>query len=113
MPETGVGYDQKGNPSMFRNTGDYAAFMGQYPGAVGTRGIMRGPGFFNMDASIAKAFSMPWEGQRVQFRAEAFNVLNKVNFNQFNQSITSPTAFGQFTSAFDARVMQFALRYEF
>lgn len=113
MPETGVGYDQTGTPSMFRSTKDYSSFMGQYPGQVGTRGIVRGPGMFNVDLSVSKFIAMPWEGHRLQIRAEAFNAFNKVNFNQFTTSLASTSTFGQFTSAFDARVMQFALRYEF
>src|SRR6185436_10522386 len=79
MPESGVGYDQTGNPSLFRNTAAYQSFMGQYPGTVGTRGIVRGPQFFNMDLSLSKTFLLK-ERQRIQFRAEAFNALNKVNF---------------------------------
>jgi hypothetical protein len=43
MPETGVGYNQNGNPSIFRNTTATDAFMGQYAGYVGTRGIVRVP----------------------------------------------------------------------
>jgi hypothetical protein len=113
MPETGVGYDQTGNPSLFRNTNAYQSFMGQYPGTVGTRGIVRGPGFFNLDLSISKTFTLH-ENHRMQFRAEAFNALNKVNFNAPNSlSLANPSTFGQITSAGDPRIMQFALRYEF
>jgi hypothetical protein len=87
--------------------------MGQYPGTVGTRGIIRGPEFFNLDLSISKTFLLK-ESHRVQFRAEAFNALNKVNFNSPNSlSLANPSTFGQVTSAQDPRVMQFALRYEF
>ena len=113
MPANGVGYDQTGNPSMFRDTGAYQSFMGQYPGTVGTRGILRGPQFFNMDLSISKTFQVT-ENQRVQFRAEAFNALNKVNFNSpTTLSLANPSTFGQLSSAQDPRVMQFGLRYEF
>jgi hypothetical protein len=114
MPANGVGFDQSGNPSVFRNTNASQAFMGQYPGTVGTRGIIRGPQFFNLDMSISKTFPLKWEHQRVQFRAEAFNALNKVNFNNpTTLSLANPSTFGQLTSAQDPRVMQFALRYEF
>src|SRR5262249_20953632 len=58
MPENGVGYDQTGNPSVFRSTNAYQSFMGQYPGAVGTRGIIRGPQFFNVDVAISKTFPL-------------------------------------------------------
>jgi hypothetical protein len=115
MPETGVGYDQTGTPSLFRNTNALQSFMGQYPGTVGTRGIVRGPQFFNLDMSVSKKFPLPIEGHSIQFRAEAFNVLNTVNFNNPNTlSISSNVAtFGQLTSTADPRILQFALRYEF
>src|SRR5262245_44029865 len=113
MPANGVGLDQTGNPSLFRNTNAYQSFMGQYPGTVGTRGIVLGPQFFNLDLAISKRFQIR-EQHSIQFRAEAFNALNKVNFNNpTTLSLAGPAAFGQLTSAQDPRVMQFALRYEF
>src|SRR5262249_31984283 len=116
MPPNGVGFDQTGNPSLFRNTNAAQAFMGQYPGTVGTRGILLGPQFFNLDLAISKTFPLKWEQHRIQFRAEAFNALNKVNFNLSNPTtltLANPATFGQLTSAQDPRVVQFALRYEF
>ena len=89
------------------------AFEGQYPGTVGTRGIVRVPGSVNFDASVSKSFRMPWEGHRVSMRGEAFNVFNHVNFNTPNLSLATPSTFGELTKTSDARVMQFALRYEF
>lgn len=113
MPENGVGYNQNGNPSLFRNTNATQSFMGQYPGTVGTRGIVRGPQYFNLDLSLSKTFTLPMEGHRVQFRAEAFNALNTVNFSSPALSLANPSTFGQFSTAGDARVVQFGLRYEF
>ena len=49
----------------------------------------------------------------LQFRAEAFNAFNFVNFTGLTTSIQSQGTFGQFSSTQDPRVMQFALRYEF
>jgi hypothetical protein len=114
IPENGVDYDQTGTPSLFRNTNASQAFMGQYPGTVGTRGIVRGPQFFNLDLAVSKSFPLKWEGQHILFRAEAFNALNKVNFNNpTTLRLDQPAIFGQLSSAADPRVMQFALRYEF
>jgi hypothetical protein len=87
--------------------------MGQYPGTVGTRGIVRGAGLINFDLSLGKYFTLPFEGHRIQLRGEAFNAFNNVNFNTPNLSLASPGTFGQFSAASPARVMQFALRYEF
>jgi len=115
LPANHFAFDNNGNPSIFTNTSAVNAFVGSYPGAVGTRGIVRGPGFFNTDLAIGKTFRLPKEGHRVQVRGEAFNAFNHVNFsNPSSVSLASPTTFGEITStANNARVMQFALRYEF
>ena len=68
---------------------------------------------FNTDMNVTKVFKLPWEGQRIQFRAEAFNVFNSVNFTNPSLSLTAPGTFGEFQGVMDPRVMQFALRYEF
>ena len=63
--------------------------------------------------AVTKSFGLPWQGQRLQFRAEAFNVFNNVNFTNLSLDANSPGSFGQFTATGPARVMQFAVRYEF
>ncbi len=115
LPDVSRGFNEKGNPSLFRSTTDYQLFMGQYAGTTGTRGIIRGPFVRNVDLSLGKYFRMPWEGQTLQIRAEAFNAFNFANFtiNSTNLSITSQGTFGQFSGVGDPRVMQFAARYEF
>jgi hypothetical protein len=51
---------------------------------------------------------------RVQLRAEAFNLLNNVNFRPNTQLANiNSTTFGQITSTAAARQMQFAVRFEF
>ena len=62
---------------------------------------------------VSKSFRMPFEGHRVSIRGEAFNVFNHVNFTSPNLSLATPSTFGELTSTSAARVMQFALRYEF
>jgi hypothetical protein len=121
LPVNHFAFDNNGNPSIFTNTSAVNAFVGSYPGGVGTRGIVRGPGFFNTDLAIGKTFRLPKEGHRIQVRGEAFNAFNHVNFanpvtggTTPGVSLASPTTFGEITStANNARVMQFALRYEF
>lgn len=112
-PVQGVTYNQNGNPSIFQNTGVISSYIGQYPGTTGERGIVRAAGSTNFDLSLGKRFKMPFEGHTLQFRAEAFNAFNNVNFTTLSLSLTTPGTFGQFTAAAEARVMQFALRYEF
>jgi len=122
MPAT-ARFDQNGIPSLFANTNAVNSFVGEYPGTTGTRGILRGPAFYNTDISVAKTFKLPFEGHTLQFRAEAFNAFNNVNFlttapngattGNVANSLASPSIFGELSTAADARVMQFALRYRF
>lgn len=116
LPETQVGYNEIGVPAIFANTSANKSFYGQYPGTVGARNLIRGPRALNFDLSVGKYFKLPIEGHRIQFRAEAFNAFNAVNWDNpttANLTLSSPTTFGQIIAAADARVMQFALRYEF
>jgi hypothetical protein len=90
-----------------------AAFAPAALGTFGTagRGILRGPGYFNVDASLFKDFKFT-ERWKLQFRAEVFNVENRANFQNPTASVSSGT-FGRITSAYDPRVMQFALKLFF
>ena len=81
------------------------------PGQVGSRGSVRLAPDYNTDLSLTK-YPLPGN-HRLQFRAEAFNAFNNVNFTKVSLDAASPNSFGVFTEAAAARVMQFALRYEF
>jgi hypothetical protein len=111
--ESKIGYNEFGNPSVFGSTKQAANWRPMNPGEVGQRAALRLDDLMNFDISVSKAFPMPWEGHRVQFRAEAFNAFNNVNFLNPTLDANSPSNFGQFTAAGAPRVMQFALRYEF
>jgi hypothetical protein len=114
IPENGPGFNASGNPSLFRTTNTASnAFIQQNPGGTGTRGIIRGAGMSNFDLSLGKFFKLPFEGHRIQVRAEAFNAFNNVNFTGASLSLANPSTFGQFTNVMAPRVIQFALRYEF
>jgi hypothetical protein len=89
------------------------------------RNILRGPAFGQFDLSAHKTFALLKEGQTLEFRIEAFNVLNATNYISPNTSIgtvgatgvLSPNAsFGTFsgsTSVFPSRQVQAALRLAF
>lgn len=73
---------------------------------------MRGPGLASTDFSLYKEFSTV-ERLKLQFRAEAFNVFNHVQFANPNTSVTS-TSFGAITSQSNSpRQLQFGLKLLF
>jgi hypothetical protein len=80
-------------------------------------GILKGPGQFNIDLSVAKSIPVKWpnEGSNVQFRTDFFNLTNHPNFADPNLAYTTtPSAFGTITAmSSNPRVIQFSLRYQF
>jgi hypothetical protein len=91
-------------------------FFNTNPGETGNLGrtIVSGPRFFNIDMALLKNIRFN-ESMRLQFRVEAFNLLNNVNFNisaaQQLANINS-TTFGQITGASASRQVQWAARFE-
>jgi hypothetical protein len=68
-----------------------------------------------VDAGTFKSFTNP-KGERwgrLQFRAEIFNVLNRVNFGQPTTTLNAGANFGRITSAGSPRIVQFGLKYLF
>jgi hypothetical protein len=85
-------------------------------GNVG-KGFLRGPGSFNWDMGLLKNFAIT-ERFTLQFRAEYFNVLNKVNLNDPTNTNSgganvSSSNFGRITSAGDPRIGQLVLKILF
>jgi hypothetical protein len=91
------------------------AFAFPFGGGTGNRNEVRGPGYWDVDFAILKNFTMPWsDTHKLEFRAEAFNLFNHVNFNPPSASILSPGNFGALSStANDPRQFQLALKYSF
>jgi hypothetical protein len=90
------------------------AFFNNAAGQTGNimRGVVNGPTLINVDASLIKNIQIT-ETTRVQLRAEAFNVFNRTNFFIGNIDDINSTNFGRIQTAYAARVMQFAIRFEF
>ena len=114
---TGVFRDQSGNPNMFKDaTKAIGAFRLPLPGESGQRNELRGPGYFEVDFGVSKAWKVT-ESQNVKFSWETFNLTNSVRFDaaQSANNFTLTTgSFGEYSSTLTApRVMQFSLRYEF
>jgi len=93
----------------------------------------RTPPFYETDLALNKRFSTPFEGLKVEFRAEAYNLFNHTNLYLPNtvsgsQGTTTqtlgvgatptlgaisggvPTGGGQISSTFEPRILQFALK---
>ena len=67
--------------------------------------------FYQLDLSTHKEFAIR-EGWKLQFRGEAFNLLNTTNFRDPQANINNQ-AFGTITSTRPARQLQFALKLLF
>jgi hypothetical protein len=92
---------------------DPAAFRQNAPGTFGNiaRNLLEGPAKATVDLGMVKSFAVR-ERHRIQFRAEAFNALNRVNLDNPNANISAP-AVGRITGDAPPRVFQMALRYQF
>ncbi|HTX37966.1 MAG TPA: carboxypeptidase regulatory-like domain-containing protein [Bryobacteraceae bacterium] len=75
------------------------------------RNVVRGPGIEDVDLSLFKYFQIR-ETERVQFRAECFNLLNHANLGLPENDLESP-AFGQILQAGSPRLMQLAVKLLF
>ena len=76
-----------------------------------SRNAFRGPGYASMDLGVFKDFVIR-ESLKVQFRAEAFNLFNRVNLFNPIGDMGSPQ-FGQSNAAFPAREIQLGLKILF
>jgi hypothetical protein len=91
-----------------------AEFRNPRNGEIGTRNNLRGPSYWNLDLGLAKNIKLPWEGQRIQLRVDAFNVFNHNAFNTPSVNFNAPATFGQITSSATVeRNIQLAIRWDF
>jgi hypothetical protein len=129
-PKVGAYSSCTGNPNMFAALSASVAncsdsnynsnFIGKtwdypFPGQVGQRNNLRGPGYFTVDTAVRKTWNLT-ERQSLSFSAEAFNVTNSVRFDVFSAlpEIDISGSFGNYTHTLNGpRVMEFALRYSF
>lgn len=114
-----------GAVSVFANpAAAYADFAHPFPGQSGSRNVVRGDGYADLDMALSKNWRMPRESS-LEFRWDVFNVTNLHRFNVLSGLGTQacaciaslqqvPQSFGNYTGLLTKpRVMQFALRYEF
>lgn len=122
---TGVGFDRPdlvGDPviehsndaDMVAKYFNTAAFVANQPGQYGNAGrnLFSGPGYSATNLSLTKAFVLPGRLGKMQFRAEAFNVFNQVNFGPPEARLINAN-FGRILTAGEPRIMQLALRWSY
>ena len=119
--------DLVGNVNFPESQRDSVAWWNQAAiglGDLGRRGtagraIMELPGWKNFDLLLSKYFAMPWEGHRIQFRFEAYNLTNTAHLGNPGNSngvgqVRADVGNGDRIFRADApRIIQFALKYTF
>jgi hypothetical protein len=109
---TGGGTSTAATNPFFRRVGSGTSFAlgaGRF-GNLG-RNVFHGPGDIIFDVSLIKRTRLG-ENKAVEFRAEAFNVMNHANFGNPNGGISSVN-FGRVTTTRDPRLIQFGLKFQF
>jgi hypothetical protein len=114
---TGGHNSNAGNPNVFKNqTLALANTRAPFPGEAGQRNILRGDGYFSIDAGVSKVFRIT-ERQNLKFAFESFNVTNSVRFDPnsiSNNPFGSASSFGNYSALLTRpRVVQISLRYAF
>ena len=104
-------YGDKNDPSNYLNPD---AFETPAHGTLGNlgAGAIRGPGRWGLDVALSRSFQLS-EAQRLEFRAEAFNLTNSTRFDAPQLRQDRSNTFGQIRGAEDPRIMQFALKFIF
>jgi hypothetical protein len=93
---------------------DRTRFVNPEPNTYGTlgRNALFGPGYANVDTSLAKGWRLPFLGEvgQVEYRFEAFNLLNATHMGNPTTGLTNPN-FGRITGTDgDPRILQMALK---
>jgi hypothetical protein len=76
-----------------------------------SRNAVRGPGAWGTDFSVLKNFPL-FEGKTIQFRAEAYNVLNHPNLGNPNLNLRN-SDFNRIITRNGNRAMQIGFRFLF
>jgi hypothetical protein len=103
---------------------DFGPALPQGPGIE--RNSLPGPGYRDLDLSLAKAFGFPntsvlGESARLEFRLDAYNIFNTLNFDPGSisnnigdyASGTSNPSFGRAQAALAGRVITLSARFSF
>jgi len=82
-----------------------------------SRNFFTGPGYFDVDATLSKSFGLPsfkiiGENARIEFRANFYNLFNKLNLWNIQNDIFN-SHFGEAQQALGSRTIEFQARFSF
>jgi hypothetical protein len=108
--------DAAGNPTQY----GLLVLQNPKPGQLGNLGnnVIKGPALWGFNTNLQKSFQIR-ESKSLQFRADAFNLLNHPQPGNPNLSINPnltngvPIPFGQITTKAGGRTLQAQLRFQF
>ncbi|UCF39002.1 MAG: TonB-dependent receptor, partial [Acidobacteriota bacterium] len=122
----GTGFDRPDEPALGNSFSELPSnadfieglwepgdFPSPEPGHNGTLGknTYSGPHFWSVDLGLFKNFRLPiTEESKLQFRAEFFNLFNRVNLYLPRPNLNDRVFFGQSTRSFEPREIQLALK---
>jgi hypothetical protein len=119
FPAGGSAYFSTPTYTAFSGT-DFGSTLPQTPTVQ--RNSLNGPGYREVDMTLAKAFGLPTmpvlgEGAKFEFRLDAYNVFNNLNFktsdpNDIANNIAD-NSFGRARSALAGRVVTLGARFSF
>jgi hypothetical protein len=109
--QTGSAVASSKSYTQYFNAANFSTPAANAPFGNSPRNAVRGYGFWQLDTGLTKDFHLT-DKAHLQFRAEAFNLLNKTNFGDPNTNYSS-TTFGVITSTRDARQLQMAAKIVF
>lgn len=102
----------KGNGNKYFTANFFAPSPTTITGSYGSgRNILRGPGRTNLNLALAKTTAIT-ERVSMELRAEFFNIFNHPEFQNPDTNIGDGT-FGQVTSTYDPRIIEFGARLRF
>lgn len=107
--------DRDTSTQMLPRTAFRPAVYGDSIESLVPRNAFYGDGVQNVDLALSKSFFMPWQGQQLDVRIEAFNAFNEVQFTFPDTNIGNATfgVINGLSAVYSPRVVQLVLRYRY
>jgi hypothetical protein len=125
FPTPSAGAQRKGfSRKQVSETGAFKGVTWTDPTGAGTEPVLsqqgantfRNPGYFNVNAGVAKTYSLPWvenASSKFTMRADFINLLNRTNWGAIDNNIADGNNFGFSLSTNNKRYLQLGGRFEF